>query len=94
MTNSQSKALSNYRRRLRREGIVRLEVKVRREDAALVRNVASALVDPEREDEVRALLKERFGLASKTGLKALIAAAPLENVDLSREHDFGRDIAL
>lgn len=94
MPSSRNKALSTYRRRLKREGIVRLEVKVRKEDAALVRNVASALVDPERENEARAMLNERFGAARKSGLKALIAAAPLEGVDLSRERDFGRDVAL
>lgn len=94
MTSSQNKALSTYRRRLKREGIVRLEVKVRKEDASLVRNVVSALIDPERENEARAILNERFGVTGKTGLKALIAAAPLEGVDLSRERDFGRDVAL
>lgn len=94
MSSSQNKALSTYRRRLKREGIVRLEVKVRKEDAALVRNVASALVDPERESDARALLRERFGVPETAGLKALLAAAPLEGVDLRRERDFGRDVAL
>lgn len=94
MPSSQNKALSTYRRRLKREGIVRLEVKVRKEDAALVRNVASALVDPERESDARALLRERFGASDSAGLKALLAAAPLEGVEMSRERDFGRDVAL
>lgn len=92
MQNSQNKALSTYRRRLKRAGLVRLEVKVRKDDAPLVRNVASALADPEREAEARALLRERFWATPAQGLKAILAAAPLEGIDLTRERDFGRDI--
>lgn len=94
MPSSQKKALSTYRRRLKRKGIVRLEVKVRKEDASLVRSVADALADPAREAEARVLLRERFGAAKPEGLKALLAAAPLEGVDLTRERDRGRDVAL
>jgi hypothetical protein len=94
MRSSQKKALSAYRRRLKREGIVRLEVKVPKQDAPLVRNVASALADPEREAETRALLRERFGAVQAKGLKALLAAVPLEGLDLARERDLGRDAAL
>lgn len=38
------------------------------------------------------MLNERFGSAKKSRLKALIAAALLEGVDLSRKNDFGRDV--
>jgi hypothetical protein len=91
---SQKKALANYRRRLKRRGMVRFEVHVRRGDAALVRGVVNALGDPERENEARTLLRERFGSGAATGLKALLACAPLEGIDLSRDRDFGRDISL
>jgi hypothetical protein len=94
MPGSQRKALSTYRRRLRRRGIVRLEVRVRKDDAALVRGVVNALTDPEREGEARALLRERFGVSKAKGLKALLASAPLEGVDLSCDRDFGRDVRL
>jgi hypothetical protein len=94
MLSSQKKAVSAYRKRLKESGIVRLEVKVRKDDAPLVRNVAHALTDPERAADARALLRERFGEPRAKGLKALLEAAPLEGVDLTRERDPGRDIPL
>lgn len=94
MPSTLRKNLSAYRRRLKRQGVVRVEVHVRKGDATLVRGVAKALADPEREAEARALLRERFGGAKAKGLKALLACAPLEGIDLTRERDFGRDVAL
>ena len=88
------KVLSERRRRLTQHGIVRLEVHVRKEDAPLVRGVVKALTDPSREFQTRALLRERFGASKASGLKALLASAPLEGIDISRERDFGRDIEL
>jgi hypothetical protein len=94
MPNAQRKPLAAYRRRLKRRGVVRVEVHVRKDDAALLRGVAQALSDPAREAETRALLRERFGAAGARGLKALLAAAPLEGIDLTRDRDLGRRIAL
>jgi len=94
MTSTQRKALTTYRRRLKRRGVVRLEVHVRKNDAALVRGVVNALTDPERESDARALLRERFGFGKARGLKALLASAPLEGVDLGRDRDLGRNISL
>jgi hypothetical protein len=48
------------RRRMKRQGFVRVEVYVRKEDATLVRQVADALVHPERAPETRALLRHRL----------------------------------
>jgi hypothetical protein len=90
----QNKSLSEYRRRLKRRGVVRLEVHVRKEDASLVRSVVTALSDPSRESETRAMLRERFGGSKAAGLKALLVSAPLEGIDLSRQRDFGRDVEL
>jgi hypothetical protein len=94
MPNSQRKPLAAYRRRLKRRGVMRVEVHVPKDDADLVRGVARALSDPARAPDVRALLRERFGAAKALGLKSLLAAAPLEGIDLSRERDFGRDMPL
>jgi hypothetical protein len=91
---ARKKPLSTYRRRLKRQGFVRLEVRVRKEDAALVRGVVKALDDAGRAAEARALLRDHFGAGKAKGLKALLAAAPLEGIDLSRERDFGRDVHL
>jgi len=46
MSNAKKQALSAYRRRLKRRGVVRLEVHVRKEDAPRVRGVIAALGDP------------------------------------------------
>ena len=89
-----AKPLSVYRRRLKRRGVVRVEVHVRKDDAALICDVARALDDPERADQVRALLRARFTPEKAHGLKALLAAAPLEGIDLTRAHDTGRPVDL
>lgn len=94
MTKGKKSAVAKYRRRLLRQGVVRVEVHVRKDDALLVRRIVKALGDPEREAETRTLLRERFGARPVTGLKALLAAAPLEGIDLARARDTGRDVDL
>lgn len=91
---SQKKALSSHRRRLRQRGLARLEVSVRKEDVGLVRGVVEALADPERATETRDLLRERFERFEAKGLKALLASAPLEDIDLGRGRDLGRNVDL
>ena len=86
--------VTRWRKRRRRQGFVRVEVQVRKEDAALVRDVAAALGDPERESETRAVLRERVAAPRSGGLKALIASAPLDGIDLDRPRDLGRDVSL
>jgi hypothetical protein len=78
-----------YRRRLKQRGVVRVEVHVRKDDAELIRGVAHALDDPQRADETRAVLRARFATEGAQGLKALLAAAPLEGIDLTRSLDSG-----
>jgi hypothetical protein len=94
MVKAQDKAVNRFRKRLKRQGMARVEVNVRKDDAVLVRNVVRALSSPEQEQIARALLREHFGGRQAEGLKALLAAAPLEGLDLSRERDFGRDVDL
>jgi hypothetical protein len=94
VSKSRKNPLSVYRRRLKRRGIVRVEVQVRKEDAGLLRNVARALADPERALAARAWLGQRFGRPRAEGLKALLAEAPLEGIDLERSHDPGRPVQL
>ena len=91
---AKQKPISAYRRRLKRRGVVRVEVHVRKDDAALIRGVARALEDPQREREARALLRARFASEKAQGLKALLAAAPLEGIELTRARDAGRAIDL
>jgi len=87
-------SLAAHRTRMARRGFVRVEVKVRKEDASLVRDVAAALSDPARQTEARTLIRQRFAEPPKVSLKAVLASAPLEGIDLDRGHDFGRDVDL
>jgi hypothetical protein len=73
---------------------VRVEVSVRREDALLVRRVADALSDPTREARARNLLNEGLAQSEGLSLKALLAAAPLEDIELERDTRPGRDVDL
>lgn len=73
--------------------LVRLEVQVHDADAALLKEAAAALVDPGREADARAFLRQHFGVPRKSGFKALLSSAPLEGVELDRSRDAGRDIA-
>jgi hypothetical protein len=86
--------LATHRARMERRGFVRVEVRVRKDDASLVRGVAAALSDPLRQSEARRLLQPRFGEPPKVSLKALLASAPLEGIDLDRSAAPGRDVDL
>ena len=63
-----------------------------RDDAALLRAVAAALVNPDRAAETRAVLRRSF--APAVGLKALLTAAPFDGVEFARVRDLGRTIEL
>ncbi len=92
MPGRSNSALATHRARKARQGFVRVEVSVHEQDAGLVRDVAAALSDPARQVAARALSRQRFAAPPGTGLKALLAAAPLEGIDLDRDRDIGRDV--
>ena len=73
MTAKRKSSVAAHRARKGRQGFVRIEVNVRKEDASLIRRVASALSDPVREGEARRLLG--FAERPKVSLKALLASA-------------------
>ncbi|MGE0579842.1 hypothetical protein [Reyranella sp.] len=73
---------------------MRVEVNVRKEDVSLVRGVALALSDPSRQAEARRLLRQRFVGPPGPSLKALLASAPLDGIELERSRDPGRDVDL
>lgn len=91
MTGTKPSSVTRSRKRRQRQGLVRIEIQVRKEDVSLVRDVATALLDPERESETRAILRERIATPRFAGLKALLASVPLEEIDLERQRDVGRD---
>ena len=94
MTDKAKSSVASHRARLERQGLVRVEVNVRKEDASLVRRVASALSDPARQAEARVLLRQRFLEPSNVSLKALLASAPLDGINLDRSRDRGRKVDL
>jgi hypothetical protein len=94
MINRARSTVAKYPMRKARERLVRVEVSVAREDARLVRQVAAALSDPTRQAATRAFLQRRFAKPGSLSLKALLASAPFEEIDLHRSPDVGRDVAL
>ena len=85
MSTPQRKAVARHRKRLRRQGLVRLEVQATREDASLIKRIASALRrDLGEGATLRARLNQAIDAEGTSGLKELLAAAPLEGVDLQR----------
>jgi hypothetical protein len=56
--------------------------------------VAAALADPDQAGEARVLLRRRFGSEPTRSLKDLLAAAPLDDIDITRSLDTGRAIDL
>jgi hypothetical protein len=87
-------AVAAHRERQRARGLQRVEVQVASEDAPLLRSVAAALADPARAPATRALLRARMLAPAGRDLKALLEAAPLEDDDIERSRDTGRDVAL
>ena len=87
-------SVANHRARKERQGFVRVEVNVSKEDASLVRRVASSLCDPSRQVEARTLIRRNFAERPSVSLKALLASAPLDGIDLDRSRDLGRDVDL
>lgn len=94
MTGKANSPVAAHRARKERQGYVRVEINVRKEDASLIRRVAAALSDASRQAEARKLLRQRFAEPPKVSLKALLASAPLDGIDLDRDRDLGRDVDL
>lgn len=94
MATNEPTPLTRHRERLRQSGEVRVEVRVRKTDAALVRRVSAALSDPAREAHTRAALQNCLVDANPLDLRALLASAPLDDVDLIRSKDLGRSVDL
>ena len=94
MAGKAKSSVAIHRARKERQGFVRVEVNVRKEDASLVRRVASALSDPSRQAEARKLLRQRFAEPPKANLKALLASAPLDGIELDRSREPGREVDL
>ncbi len=85
--------ITSYRERMRRKGFTRVEVRVRAQDAALVREVASALGDPKRAEATRAILQKQVAAHPVKSFKDHLASAPFEGIEIIRPRDTGREIS-
>lgn len=94
MPKQKAKTLTAHRRRMKRRGMHRVELRVHKDDVELVREVASALSDPARKVATRALLQTQFGASGAEERKAYLAAAPFDGIDLARSKDTGRNVDL
>ena len=92
MTAAQKSPIEAFRKRLREKGLVRVELHVQKDDAALMRSVANALVNPHTATETRGLLKARFSKPPHQGLKDLLASAPFDGIEFERSRDMGREV--
>jgi hypothetical protein len=93
MIDARRKAVAEHRKRLKSRGLARIELRAPEQDAALLREIASALADPERGARTRQLLYEHFDPYAGLGLKELLAAAPLDlELDFDRRADISREI--
>ena len=96
MSLAQRNAVDSYRQRQRRRGLLRLEVQAPEADVPLLRRLARVLREDSQEaSELRQVLRRALAPESPEGtLKALLEAAPLEGIDLSRPRDLGREVEL
>jgi hypothetical protein len=85
MSSETKSSFAKHHARMGRQGFVRVEVTVRKEDASLVRRIASALSDPSRQTDARRLLRQHFLESRKVSRKMLLASAPFDGIDLDRD---------
>jgi hypothetical protein len=95
LSSSTREAVAAHRRRLKDRGLVRVEVRVPKQDATLLRDIAGALADPTQGAQTRRLLREQLAPPKRKGLKELLASAPLDlELDFDRSRDTSREIEL
>ena len=94
MSQAQKKAVLSHRKRLKASGLVRLEVQATETDAQLIKCLAKVLRNGKQAESVRTTLQKLLAEQEKPSLKALLAAAPLEDIELDRPRDFGRTVEL
>lgn len=95
MDSTARQAVAEHRKRLKRRGLARIELRAPKEDAPLLRDIASALADPERVLQTRRLLRRHFDPYAGMSFKELLSAAPADlELVCERGPDPGREIEL
>lgn len=87
-------ALQQFRARLKRGGMARVEVQVRREDAVLMRHIARDLTDPDRSVATRQALLACINRNAPASLKEHLLLPAIGELDLVRSADTGRAVDL
>lgn len=95
MRDAQKRAVRNYRKRLSKKGMVRVEMVIAEAHVQLLRDMASLLNERAHEKDICAFMKHAVEVArTRPSFKAFLASAPLEDIDFSRDVDSGRDVIL
>ena len=99
MSNSQKRAVQNYRYRLNARGLTRFEVLGRSDDRDLVRSIARRLAEKGPEaSQLRAVVSQTITGAPprKGGILAALRRSPLvgADLDLGRPREEGRKVAI
>lgn len=99
MSNSQKRAIQNYRSRLSARGLTRFEVLGRGDDRDLIRSLARRLAEEGPEaSRLRAVVSQTITGAppKKGGILAAFRRSPLvgADLDLSRTREVGRKVEI
>jgi len=93
MNASQRKAVSRHRRRQKEKGMVRMEVSVPDSDRELIRQAAANLrAGGKIAERTRAAMNSIINPFAGMNLKELIEAMPLEELEIERSKETGREI--
>ncbi|OGR07494.1 MAG: hypothetical protein A2341_26540 [Deltaproteobacteria bacterium RIFOXYB12_FULL_58_9] len=84
--------VAKHRARLKRKGLVRVEVQVPKEDADTLRALASDLKDPDRGEAVRGGLARILSMTVFGSFKNALLAGPAVEIPIDRIDDVPRDV--
>jgi hypothetical protein len=77
MSSPQTKAVKSHRTRLRKQGMKRVEVIVRNQDAAMVRDLAAVLRrDDEAARKLRTVVRDAFGQRAEPSIADVLRLLP------------------
>jgi hypothetical protein len=95
MGQTHQETVKNYRKRLEDKGIVRLEVQAPKDDVQIIKQIVKILRgNYSQAVNMRTHLNEAIKSVPKSGLKQLLASAPLDDIDLTRDNDLPRKVDL
>jgi hypothetical protein len=103
MSSAQSKAIKSHRNRLRKGGMKRIEVVVRNQDAAMVRDLAAVLRrDDESARKLRVAMRDAFGQQAEPSIADVLRSLPdvsgpefdraFEEIEQLRQHPIMKQV--